>query len=165
MFGYVHKLVADNGKQFISDESKQYLKQHGIKLRNVTPYSPWVNGEVERFNRSLKKANQCAHAEGKDWREELDKSLLLYRTTPHATTGQCPAVVFFRRGIKNDIPEDAKDESQDTELDRKDREMKGKMKNYTGIKRNAKNSEIQEQDTVLVKNLWKNDKLSPNWLN
>eukprot|EP00795_Rhopilema_esculentum_P004164 gene4164-biopygen11942 len=147
------------------DEFKQYLKQHGIKLRNVTPYSPWVNGEVERFNRSLKKANQCAHAEGKDWREELNKFLLLYRTTPHATTGQCPATVFFGRGIKNDIPEYAKDGSQDTELDRKDREKKGKMKNYTDIKRNAKDSEIQEQDTVLVKNLWKNDKLSPNWLN
>ena len=126
MFGYVHKLVADNGKQLISDEFKQYLKQHGIKLRNVTPYSPWVNGEVERFNRSLKKANQCAHAEGKDWRKELNKFLLLYRTTPHATTGQCPATVFFGRGIKNDIPEYNKDEPQDTKLDRKDREKKEK---------------------------------------
>ena len=66
IFGYVHKLVADNGKELISDEFKDYLKQHGIKLRNVTPYSPWVNGEVERFNRSPKKANQCAYAEGKD---------------------------------------------------------------------------------------------------
>ena len=165
MFGYVHKLVADNGKQLISDEFKQYLKQHGIKLRNVTPYSPWVNGEVERFNRSLKKANQCAHAEGKDWRKELNKFLLLYRTTPHSTTGQCPATVFFGRGIKNDIPEYNKDEPQDTELDRKDREKKEKMKEYADGKRNAKDSEIEEQDTVLVKNLWKNDKLSPNWLN
>ena len=39
------------------------------------------------------------------------------------------------------------------------------MKEYADGKRNAKDSEIQEQDTVLVKNLWKNDKLSPNWLN
>ena len=126
MFANVHKLVADNGKQLISNEFKQYLRQHGIKLRNVTPYSPWVNGEVERFNRSLKKANQCAHAEGKDWRKELNKFLLLYRTTPHATTGQCPATVFFGRGIKNDIPEYNKDEPQDTKLDRKDREKKEK---------------------------------------
>ena len=66
MFGYVYKLVADNGKQFMSDEFKQYLQRNGIKLRNVTPYSPWVNGEVERFNRSLKKANQAAYAENKD---------------------------------------------------------------------------------------------------
>ena len=60
MFGYVHKLVADNGKQLNSDEVKQYLQISGIKLRNVTPYSPLVNGEVERLNRSLKKADQDA---------------------------------------------------------------------------------------------------------
>ena len=90
---------------------------------------------------------------------------MLYRTTPHATTGQCPATVFFGHGIKNDIPEYNKDEPQDTELDRKDREKKEKMKEYADGKRNAKDSEIQEQDKVLVKNLWKNDKLSPNWLN
>ena len=40
-------------------------KHHSIKLRNTTPYSPWSKGEVERFNRSLKKTNQCAYAEGK----------------------------------------------------------------------------------------------------
>ena len=159
MFGYVHKLVADNGKQLISDELKQYLQQHGRKLRNMTL---WVNGEVERFNRSLEKANQCAHAEGKDWREELNKFLLLYRATQNATTGQCPAIAFFGRGIKKVILEYNKDEPQDTELDRgKEREMK----EYADCKRNAQDSEIQEQDTVLVKNLWKNDKLSPNWLN
>ena len=50
-------------------------------------------------------------------------------------------------------------------MDRKDREKKEKMKEYADGKRNAKDSEIQEQDKVLVKNLWKNDKLSPNWLN
>ena len=155
MFGYVHKLVVDNGKQLISDEFKKELKQHGIKLRNVTHYSPLVNGEVERFNRSLKEANQCAHAEGKDWRKELNTFLLLYRTSPHATTGQCPATVFFGRGIRNDIPEYNKDEPHDTELDRKIKEKKEKMKEYAHGKRYAKDSEIQEQDKVLVKKLWK----------
>ena len=165
MFGYVYKLVADNGKQFMSDEFKQYLQRNGIKLRNVTPYSPWVNGEVERFNRSLKKANQAAYAENKDWREELNKFLLLYRTTPHATTGQCPATVFFGRNIKNNIPEYIPEQSPETELDRKDREMKEKMKDRTDKVRKSIDSEIKEGDTVLVKNLWKKHKLSPNWLN
>ena len=165
MFGYVYKSVADNGKQFMSDEFKQYMQRNGIKLRNVTPYSPWVNGEVERFNRSLKKANQAAYAENKDWREGLNKFLLLYRTTPHATTGQCPATVFFGRNIKNNIPEYISEQSPETELDRKDREMKEKMKDRTDKVRKSRASEIKEGDTVLVKNLWKKHKLSPNWLN
>ncbi len=102
----------------------------------------------------------------KDWRAELNKFLLLYRTTPHATTGECPATVFFGRNIKNDIPEyKDSNERQCTELDRKDSENKKKMKQYADSKRNSKDSEIQENDSVLVKNLWKNDKLSPNWLN
>ena len=165
MFGYVHQVVADNGKQFISDEFKNYLKHNGIQLRNVTPYSPWVNGEVERFNRSLKKANQAAYAENKDWREELNKFLLLYRTTPHATTGQCPATVFFGRNIKNNIPEYIPKEPHDTELDKRDREMKEKMKDRADKVRKSQVNEIKEGDTVLVKNLWKKHKLSPNWLN
>ena len=66
MLGYVYKLVADIGEQFMSVEFKQYLQTNGIKLRNVALYSPWVNGEVDRFNRSLKKANQAAYAEKKD---------------------------------------------------------------------------------------------------
>ena len=119
MFGYVYKLVADNGKQFLSDEFQQYLKINGIKLTNVTPYSPCFNGDVERFNRSLKKANQAAYAENRHWREELNKFLLLYRTTPHATTGQFPATVFFGRNIKNSIPEYIREQSQETKLDEK----------------------------------------------
>ena len=65
----------------------------------------------------------------------------------------------------NDIHKCNKDEPQDTEMDRKDRDMKEEMKEYADGTRNAKDSEIQEQDKVLVKNLWNNDYLSPNWLN
>ena len=145
----------------MSDEFKQYLQINGIKLGNVTPYCPWVNGEVERFNRSLKKANQAAYAENKDWREELNKFFLLYRTTSHATTGQCPATVCFRRNIRNRIPEYIVEQSPEAELDRKDSEMREKMKDRTDKVRKSIAIEIKEGDTILVKNLWKKHKLSP----
>ena len=132
----------------MSDELKQYLQINGIKLRNLTPYYPWVNGEVERFNRSFKKENQAACAEHKDWRVELNTFLLLYRTTPHATTGHFPATVFFRRNIKNNIPEYIPEQSPETELDRKDKEMKEKMKDRTDEVRKSRASEIKEGDTV-----------------
>ena len=66
LFDYPRKLVTDRGQQFRLREFQQYLRQNDIKLRKTTPYSPWENGETERFNRCLKKINQCAHAVNKD---------------------------------------------------------------------------------------------------
>ena len=68
----------------------------GILLRWVsseltTPLWPRANGEVERQNRSLLKAMRAAQAEKKDWRSELNKYLLAYRSTPHTMTGTSPA--------------------------------------------------------------------------
>ena len=39
------------------------------------------------------------------------------------------------------------------------------MKDRTEKVRKSRASEIKERDTVLIKNLWKKHKLSPNWLN
>lgn len=58
MFGYARKLVADNGKQLISDKFKNYLQQNGIKLRNVTPYSPRVNG-AKQISKESKSSSEC----------------------------------------------------------------------------------------------------------
>ena len=83
LFGYPHTILTDNGPQFISQQFKEFLKQHNINHRPVTLYWPQANGEVERFNRTIGKLIQCAVSEGKNWRFELDKFLLQYRTTPH----------------------------------------------------------------------------------
>ena len=97
-------MTVDNGSQFNSKEFKLYLKQHNIEHRRVTPYWPIANGEVERFNRTVGKAIQTAHAEGKDWKKELQNFLLQYRTTPHCITGVPPTAVLFNYDIKNGIP-------------------------------------------------------------
>ena len=69
------------------------------------PYSPWENGEIQRLNSCLKKVNQCAQAENKDWREELNKFLLLYRTSLHQTTSAAPTTLSFNRHVRNGIPQ------------------------------------------------------------
>ena len=43
--------------------------------------------------------------------------------------------------------------------------MKEKTKDKTDKVRKSRVIEIKEGDTVLVKNLWKKHKMSPNWLN
>ena len=51
LFGYPRKIVTDRRQQFRSKEFQRHLKQNNIKLRKTTSYSPWANGEIERFNR------------------------------------------------------------------------------------------------------------------
>ena len=97
LFGYLRKLVTDRGQQFTSKKFQQYLQRNNIKLRKTKPYSPWANGGIERFKRCLKKVDQCAHAENNDWRQDLNKFLLLYRTSPHQTISPAPAMFIIQQ--------------------------------------------------------------------
>ena len=67
MFGYPHRVASDNGPQFISEQFSEYIQQHDIEHRRVTPHGLSANGEVERIKRTLKRAAQCADTEGKNW--------------------------------------------------------------------------------------------------
>ena len=60
-----------------------------------------ANDEVERQNRTPLKAIRAAHAEGKNWREELNKFLLPNRFIPYSTTGKGPAELLFRRVLSS----------------------------------------------------------------
>ena len=104
-YGIPKSLRTDNGPNLVSNEIEDYLKEMGVEHRHTTPLSPRANGEVERQNRPLLKAIRAAHAEGKCWREELNKFLLAYRSTPHSTTGKSPAELLFRRVLNTKMPE------------------------------------------------------------
>ena len=54
-FRFPKEIVSDNGKQFVSEEFKAFLKSHGIKHIRVSPYYARSNGKLERFHRYLKK--------------------------------------------------------------------------------------------------------------
>ena len=104
-YGVPSTLRSDNGPNLVSAEMEEYLDEMGIKHRLTTPLWPRANGEVERQNRSLLKAMRVAHAEGRDWRLELNKFLLAYRSTPHTTTGRSPAELLYGRKMSTKLPE------------------------------------------------------------
>jgi transposase-like protein/transposase len=65
---HIHTILTDNGSQFILTQQalRKKPKQrhrfdracnaHGIRHRTTKPYRPQTNGQVERFNRTLKEA-------------------------------------------------------------------------------------------------------------
>ncbi|PFX23411.1 Transposon Ty3-I Gag-Pol polyprotein [Stylophora pistillata] len=64
-----------------------------------------VNGHVERQNRTLLKSLKVARVKGKNWREELQKFLLAYRTTSQTSTGVTPAFLMFGSELKTKLLE------------------------------------------------------------
>jgi len=49
----IQKIRTDQGKEFIANSVREYLKNRGIEHRTNTPYCPEENGKIERFHRTL----------------------------------------------------------------------------------------------------------------
>lgn len=98
--GIPEVIISDNGPQFRSKEFMHYVQSLGVTHRKITPYSPQANGEVKRQNKTLLKAIRIAHSEGKNWKKELNKFLVAYRSTPHSVTGKSPFEIMYGRKVK-----------------------------------------------------------------
>ena len=120
-----------------------------FKHRKVTPLWPRANGEVERFVKALNKCIKAAKVEEKNWREKLQAILRNYRTTPHATTGVGPVVLFLRRPVRNRLPQAS---HIDPEIVRqRDFSQKLKIKVHADNKAYMKPCNIFPGETVPVK--------------
>ena len=97
-------LNSDNGPPFNGEECKRYLNTLGITPEFSTPPWPQGNSSVERFMQPLGKALKTAKIEGRPWKQELNRFLLQYRTTPHTTTGFPPAELLFNRTVQGKLP-------------------------------------------------------------
>ena len=71
--GFPIEFVSDNGPPYNGNEFHNYLAENGIKHRNITPYWPQANAHVERFMRTIEKSVRIAHAQGKNWKTELNR--------------------------------------------------------------------------------------------
>ena len=91
---------------------------------------------------------KIAQAEGKDWKDEVRKYLVAYRSTPHTTTGVSPAELLFGRKMQTKLPE-LREEVIASEVRDRDSGMKAKAKVYADKKRNAKESDISPGDKVV----------------
>ncbi|GAB0100137.1 uncharacterized protein DMENIID0001_161310 [Sergentomyia squamirostris] len=159
--GYPRTISLDNAKQFISEEFTSYCSEKCIELNNTIPYWPQQNGEVERQNRSLLKRLRISNALNQDWKADLQKYLMMYYTTPHATTGKTPTELCYGRTIRSKIPSlgDLATVPPSSEMRDRDQMKKRKGKEVEDARRGAKSSEIKEGDVVLMKNLLPGNKV------
>ena len=66
---------------------------------------PQRNAVVERFMKPIGKLLKTAEIKGKNWRQELQRFLLQYRSTPHQTTKVASSELLFNRKIRGYLPE------------------------------------------------------------
>lgn len=166
-FGVPITLTADNAPQLSEDceEFSTFCQSYGIKLINTVPYWPQMNGEVERQNRTILKRLQISQELGQDWRVELQRFLLTYRASIHSTTGRSPAELMFGRKIRTKLPQVTNFRLEDEETRDRDRIQKEKGKEYSDNKRRARIREIAVGDTVLLKRMKRDNKLSTEYMN
>ena len=155
---------SDNGPPFHGEDYSRYLQALGVQVEWSTPKWPQGNALVERFMQPLGKALKTAKLDGRPWRQELQRFLLCYRTTPHSTTGVPPAELLFNRTIRGKLPvlkkRVVRRHGEAKEMDEKRQSYNNKR--YSDKRRHAKKSSIRIGDSVLIRQE-KRNKLTANF--
>ncbi len=163
--GVPSQVISDNGPPFQSNEFHRYMLAMGIQHTTSTPLWPQGNAEVEAFMKPLGKAIRTANVEGRPWRQELSKFLLIYRSTPHSTTKIPPAQLLYNREIRGklpSLPQNSKVIDRHNEARQNDEQQKKRGRTYADARRRTHPSNISVGDTVLVKQK-KRNKFSTNF--
>ncbi|XP_020909051.1 uncharacterized protein K02A2.6 [Exaiptasia diaphana] len=96
-------IVSDNGSQFTSEEFKKLCARNGVRHGTSAPYKPATNGQAERVVRVLKTDIQLANVTKGDTDIVIARYMLVYRNTPHTTTGESPGMLFMKRRLRTHL--------------------------------------------------------------
>jgi hypothetical protein len=98
----INELRTDNGREYLSNEFQNFLKDAGIKHNTSVDYFPQMNGKAERLNRTLiEKARCMIAASNLDlnlWTAAVDTANYLRNRSPSTVLhGKSPYEVFFQK--------------------------------------------------------------------
>ena len=98
-YGLPEEIVSNNGPQFTAQPFKEFCMHNGIKHSRMPPYHPASNGAAERAVQVVKKAMRKM-TYWTSLSNRLAEFLLIYRSTPHSTTGMRPDELFLHHRIR-----------------------------------------------------------------
>jgi hypothetical protein len=96
--GAPHRLLSDQGSQFLSKMMQQVYRILRINKRQTTAYHPQCDGLVERFNRTLTQMlSMVVDTDNTNWDRMLPLVLFAYRTSKHEATQHSPFELLYGR--------------------------------------------------------------------
>jgi hypothetical protein len=106
--GIPYEIQSDQGGEFTGDVVQRLNNRLETDHRVTTPYNPSANGEVERFNRTLKNSLKiyCEELTG-TWDKHLPALSFAYNTSRHEVTGFSPFYLWHGREAR--LPTDVLD--------------------------------------------------------
>jgi len=75
-FGTPRAIISDGEKHFCNHQFKTLLLKYGVKQHVTTPYHSQTSGQVEVFNKELKRIlEKTVNMSRRDWSVKLDDAL------------------------------------------------------------------------------------------
>ena len=98
LFGVPHQLLTDQGSHFNNELIHKVSLMMGCQHTLSTAYHPQTNGQVERWNATLRpQLNKLAEQQPADWDKFLSAIVAAYNSGEHSTTGVAPFELMFGR--------------------------------------------------------------------
>nr|GEW96714.1 reverse transcriptase domain-containing protein [Tanacetum cinerariifolium] len=97
-FGTPRAIISDRGTHFCNDQFAKVMTKYGVTYRLATAYHPQTSGQVEVFNRGLKRILERTVGENRaSWSDKLDDALWAFRTTFKTPIGCTPYKLVYRK--------------------------------------------------------------------
>lgn len=96
LFGAPKRIIADQGRCYVSSDFKRFCADHNIDLHFIATGSSRANGQVERVMRTLKALLTIVENDpNKTWRDELGNIQLALNSTRSTVTKYTPTELMF----------------------------------------------------------------------
>lgn len=89
------RIVSDRGTAFTSLEFEEFLEEENVKHILIATGCPWANGQVERFNRSIRPMLAKLSESPALWNKVLCDVEFAINNTVNSSTGETPTKLLF----------------------------------------------------------------------